>query len=505
MLVLAAPLSSGLPNGATAIVRSSRFDSTLGCWLYDVTLTGGGKHGSDVRCVPAVREGWLRTEGRIATAKNCAPMSFRKLMLSAPRLLVPLFQRRYCWSRKEWERLWKDVWLPSGIGPHFIGRVVVCRDREALVVVDGQQRCTTMLLLLAAVRDAASKLSAAAESPGVTARAARLRKKLEAVLRTRTRLTPREATPRHSESAAEHSGLEGLSEAWSVRFVPSRDDRLPFCSLVLGEPFEAQLTAGSRKMLECYNTFKEKVNGLLDDGEGLQLDAPLPSERQDEKRCQAHSMEVLERHLERLEQVATNALDQVNVVYFELQDDVAVQNMYDMLAQREKKLNAFFSNVGGKLMSEADLVRNLLLNHIADEDTRYEAYNTYWRVIEREHGDGDVAHLERFLFAYLAEQRTSVQVTDSLTATPGKLSATDETLVVEDGAAPSREHSLPLPDGELLQGFALLLKSRGGSCGAASLYAAGTEAAGIEVVDEKATTNAAMAVFKELVSFTTLL
>ena len=29
----------------------------------------------------------------------------------------------------------------------------MCRERGALVIVDGQQRCTTMMMLLAAIRD----------------------------------------------------------------------------------------------------------------------------------------------------------------------------------------------------------------------------------------------------------------------------------------------------------------------------------------------------------------
>ena len=73
----------------------------------------------------------------------------------AARLLVPLFQRRYCWVAEHWARLWRDVALgtASALAPHAIGRVTIARDRKAVLVVDGQQRCTTMMLLLAAVRD----------------------------------------------------------------------------------------------------------------------------------------------------------------------------------------------------------------------------------------------------------------------------------------------------------------------------------------------------------------
>ena len=248
-LVVAAPGGSGLPNGANAVVACAHFDTPSGTWTYDVTLTGGGKHGSDVRFVKAVREGWLRNEGRIATAKSCAPMKFGEFARFAQRLFVPLFQRRYCWTSKEWLRLWGDVASPAGLSPHFVGRVVTCRERGAMVIVDGQQRCTTMMLLLTALRDAAQEVAVAAgallnvDTTGTSAAASKaaksLAEKLHGILTTRTPLVPKAvAEANRPSSLGTHAGLEELSDAWRVRLIPSREDRLPFCSLVLGAPFE---------------------------------------------------------------------------------------------------------------------------------------------------------------------------------------------------------------------------------------------------------------------------
>ena len=55
-------------------------------------------------------------------------------------------------------------------------------------------------------------------------------------------------------------------------------------------------------------------------------------------------------------------------------------------------------------MGECDLVRNLLLGHIADDEQRVLAYDTLWRPIERRHGDGDSPPLETFLSRFV-EQR----------------------------------------------------------------------------------------------------
>ena len=152
-LRLCAPAHSGLPLNAVAIVAASRSTGEGTC--YDVTLTGCGTSGSDVQFVKEVPEEWLRSEHRIATAKACAMRPWGQWLRSAPRLLVPLFQRRYCWDTAQQQRLWRDVASPSGLAPHGLGRVVVQRSQlkpSDSIVVDGQQRTATLMLLLAAVR-----------------------------------------------------------------------------------------------------------------------------------------------------------------------------------------------------------------------------------------------------------------------------------------------------------------------------------------------------------------
>jgi uncharacterized protein with ParB-like and HNH nuclease domain len=79
--------------------------------------------------------------------------------------LVPLFQRPYTWSEKQWCTLWDDVMVfyPSGVkddATHFMGAVVTMPARSVPVgvskylIIDGQQRLTTISLLMCAVRDA---------------------------------------------------------------------------------------------------------------------------------------------------------------------------------------------------------------------------------------------------------------------------------------------------------------------------------------------------------------
>lgn len=83
------------------------------------------------------------------------------------RHMVPLFQRPYVWTRKEqWEPLWEDVrrmaeakLLGEDTRSHFLGAIVLDQMRrptghlECRLVIDGQQRLTTLQLLMEAFCD----------------------------------------------------------------------------------------------------------------------------------------------------------------------------------------------------------------------------------------------------------------------------------------------------------------------------------------------------------------
>lgn len=79
------------------------------------------------------------------------------------RLLVPLFQRPYVWDEEEqWDPLWNDIRRmaelrlrePSSTATHFLGAVVVQAQEgqlgalQASNIIDGQQRLTTLQLLM---------------------------------------------------------------------------------------------------------------------------------------------------------------------------------------------------------------------------------------------------------------------------------------------------------------------------------------------------------------------
>lgn len=77
---------------------------------------------------------------------------------------VPLYQRTYSWSPKQLERLWADIIALADAraadphATHFTGSLVLSTGEigpggSEFLVVDGQQRLTTLSVLLAALRD----------------------------------------------------------------------------------------------------------------------------------------------------------------------------------------------------------------------------------------------------------------------------------------------------------------------------------------------------------------
>ncbi len=77
-------------------------------------------------------------------------------------LVIPIYQRLYSWEKEQCKQLWDDIVKTGGsdqIEGHFIGSIVFVHDGiyttnyNELLIIDGQQRLTTITLLLTALRD----------------------------------------------------------------------------------------------------------------------------------------------------------------------------------------------------------------------------------------------------------------------------------------------------------------------------------------------------------------
>ncbi|WP_305864829.1 DUF262 and DUF1524 domain-containing protein [Helicobacter pylori] len=77
--------------------------------------------------------------------------------------VIPIYQRLYSWEKEQCEQLWDDIIKIGGndkMNGHFIGSILYVLDGNTpsspLLIIDGQQRLTTITLLLIALRNHSS-------------------------------------------------------------------------------------------------------------------------------------------------------------------------------------------------------------------------------------------------------------------------------------------------------------------------------------------------------------
>ena len=77
--------------------------------------------------------------------------------------IIPVYQRLYSWGMPQCERLWDDIVAMEKLNKqgHFVGSIVNIAEKamptgvQKFMIIDGQQRITTLILMLIALRDVA--------------------------------------------------------------------------------------------------------------------------------------------------------------------------------------------------------------------------------------------------------------------------------------------------------------------------------------------------------------
>ncbi len=119
----------------------------------------------------------MKIESRDRTVKD---------LLSSGYYVIPRFQRPYSWDIENISDFWADV--AENQSEYFIGSMVVYQLLGRLGVVDGQQRLTTIMILLASLRDTLEKNGFSDQASGLHKLIERenIENKLEFVLNTQT-------------------------------------------------------------------------------------------------------------------------------------------------------------------------------------------------------------------------------------------------------------------------------------------------------------------------------
>lgn len=85
---------------------------------------------------------------------NTTNSTFRQLLGNGLRYRVPSFQRDYSWRDEEWDDLWADmldVTSENGETAHYMGYLVLqSHDNKSFDIIDGQQRITTLSIVILA-------------------------------------------------------------------------------------------------------------------------------------------------------------------------------------------------------------------------------------------------------------------------------------------------------------------------------------------------------------------
>ncbi|WP_138757578.1 GmrSD restriction endonuclease domain-containing protein [Modestobacter altitudinis] len=167
-------------------------------------------------------------------------VSFLDLVQGEKQFQVPLYQRTYAWKLAQLEQLWRDLLdqaeasaHPGGRSGHFIGSIVLAPSPtlsaggvQRWLVVDGQQRLTTLMLALAAIRDHVRDTEPA----------------------TADRIT-RQYLVNEFRTGDEH-----------LRLLPTQADREAFRSLVLGNTQHIGSTGGIAEAYQFFRTALVKAD-----------------------------------------------------------------------------------------------------------------------------------------------------------------------------------------------------------------------------------------------------
>lgn len=156
--------------------------------------------------------------------------------------IIPFFQRPYVWQEQNWERLLDS--LKNDNSSHFLGSIIVkneARKNEdgfyTYSVIDGQQRITTLSIMMRALMDALN-------SPTVT-------EKISGMIFCK------------KDSIEPHSATNSV-----VKLVPGFRDKDVFTQLV-SNPILAKQKNENNRLIDCYNYFFDNFSNDINSAKSI--------------------------------------------------------------------------------------------------------------------------------------------------------------------------------------------------------------------------------------------
>jgi uncharacterized protein with ParB-like and HNH nuclease domain len=246
---------------------------------------------------------------------------------------VPLFQRRYVWNETEqWSPLLDDLILVSEQilsdrepNPHFLGAIVLQQQMHEIdglptrIVIDGQQRLTTLQILIHALLECTKEME------------------LEDVS---LRLQDLVYNPKHYAK----------SQSDQIKLTPTNQDRHAFQKVLNGDSAETDLEKITNNIYAAHAFFNYGFKSWIQTGSESQTKNYSPAER-------AASL-------------ASAVSYFLNMVVIDLNIDDDAQLIFETL------------NARGTPLSPSDLIKNAIFQKLAAEEDPSRLYEKYWKVLE---------------------------------------------------------------------------------------------------------------------------
>ena len=247
---------------------------------------------------------------------------------------VPLFQRRYVWNETEqWSPLLDDLILVSEQilsdrepNPHFLGAIVLQQQMHEIdglptrIVIDGQQRLTTLQILIHALLECTKEME------------------LEDVS---LRLQDLVYNPKHYAK----------SQSDQIKLTPTNQDRHAFQKVLNGDLAETDLEKITNNIYAAHAFFIYGFKTWIHTGSENQMKNYSPAER--------------------AESLASAVSYFLNMVVIDLNIDDDAQLIFETL------------NARGTPLSPSDLIKNAIFQKLAAEEDPSRLYEKYWKVLER--------------------------------------------------------------------------------------------------------------------------
>lgn len=288
---------------------------------------------------------------------NTHEMSFHELFSQTTQVRIPLFQREYVWTEKQFKRMVEeiDVVVSGEDSNRFLGAVIAVRrdanpaEPQPYEIVDGQQRLSTLFLFVLAAAYVAARNKEDDYAKGII----------------NTNLI-----------------IDWYQSGVNTKLIPSFADRAQFC-----KAFDQLINTGS---LSDWLGHKAKLPGKSGPEKGRYLNQFNRIKSFLQKRYNEYG-------IDHLRDIVTAAQTKLTFVFILLKDPSTATTVFEGL------------NDPGIPIGIGDLVRNEVFSKISDEpDRAHSVHRDIWLPFKEKLGES----FDKYFFPYAIIQEPSINNAD---------------------------------------------------------------------------------------------